>query len=89
MTKLILIIIFSLIIKIEAKLDDEDADYYLLDDFINDNNTVRVAAGTDSLPQQNLDYVRLAIVFQNSFRTCGGSLIKGLYVLTSASCLLE
>lgn len=68
----------------------EEDDYYLIDDYDNENDdNTRVAAGTDTLQLQNLDFTRLAIVFQSNFRTCGGSLIKGLYVLTSASCLFE
>lgn len=86
MTKLFLLIIASLIISISGGVED---DYYT-DEFIDENiDKTRVAAGTDSVQLQNLDYTRLSIVFQNNFKTCGGSLIKGLYVLTSASCVYE
>lgn len=49
----------------------------------------RVADGIDAKPFENLDFARLAIVFQNYNRMCGGSLFLGLYVLTAASCVLE
>lgn len=49
----------------------------------------RVADGTDALPSENLDFARLAIVFQNYNKVCGGSLFLGLYVLTVASCVYE
>lgn len=49
----------------------------------------RVADGFDSKPSENLDFARLAIVFQNYNRLCGGSLFLGLYVLTAASCVHE
>jgi hypothetical protein len=49
----------------------------------------RIAAGVDAKPLENLDYARLAIVFQNYFRTCGGSLFSGIYVLTTASCVFK
>lgn len=88
MAKLFLLIIISLIIKSEGRAEIAEHDYYLIDDYDYDDKT-RVAAGTDSNPRENLDYVRLDIVFQNVFRTCGGTLIKGLYVLTSATCLYE
>ena len=47
----------------------------------------RIAAGVDAKPHENLDYARLAIVFQNYFRTCGKSLFSGVYILTTASCV--
>ena len=49
----------------------------------------RVADGFDAKPNENLDFARLAIVFQNYNRMCGGSLFLGLYVLTAASCVHE
>jgi hypothetical protein len=87
MTKLFLLLIISLIIKCEGS--DIVDDYYVDDPGNENKDLTRVAAGIDSVVAQNLDYTRLSVVFQNNFKNCGGSLVKGLYVLTSASCVYE
>ncbi|CAO1408998.1 unnamed protein product [Diamesa serratosioi] len=49
----------------------------------------RIASGMDTKPEVVPDFVSLMISFEEKSRTCGGTLIKPNYVLTSASCVFD
>ena len=49
----------------------------------------RIASGITTKPEVVPDFVSLKIIFENELKTCGGTLIRPDYVLTSASCVFK
>ena len=49
----------------------------------------RIASGITTKPEVVPDFVSLMISFEKEIKTCGGTLIRPNYVLTSASCVFK